>query len=66
MEAEEFDGETGAAVEGKLGEHLADGAGAFEAVAAETAGEEDVLVSGVAVDDELEVGAVGVHADAHG
>ncbi len=50
-------------VEREVGEDLASGAAEFEAVARAGAGDDDIGVEGVAIDDEMFVGGVSVHAD---
>ena len=66
VQGQELNGVGRLAVGCQVGEDFADDRGEFEAVAGEAAGEGDVFVFGVAVDDEVEVGGVGVHADAEG
>jgi len=50
-------------VQGEVGEELAGEAAEFEAVAGAGAGDDDIGVEGVVIDDEMFVGGVGVHAD---
>src|SRR5579863_9274395 len=64
LEPEKIHRQRRSAVERQLREGLTDSAGTLEAMPAESAGDDHVWMSGMTVDDELVVRAVGVHANA--